>query len=123
MAKKVNLTKETENLEQVLTQEQQTPPNIPQMPEVRAVPTWSPDANISVTGMEWEAIHNGLVHMQVIMQAVQAVMSRNIMDNTIELDYEKLNSKTLQYEKMTDEEKAPYIENFNKAKEAIKNQK
>lgn len=94
-----------------------------QMPPVRSIPVWDPNAKIEVTGFEWEAINNGLLQVQIAQQAVQAIMSRNIVEGTITLDFEKLNPKSLQYEPMTDGEKAPYIENMKKTIDAIKNPK
>lgn len=94
---------------------------IPQLPPVQSVPNWAPDAEIVVTGIEWETIQNGLIAVQGAQQAAQAVMSRNIINGVIKMDFEKLNPQTLTYEPMTDEEKAPYLENFAKAVEKVKN--
>ena len=94
--------------------------SMPPMPEVRSIPTWAPDAVISVTGTEWEAIQNGLTNIQYAQQAAQSVMSRAIVAGTIKMEFEKLNAKTLEYETMTDEEKAPHVEQLNKAIEAIR---
>jgi len=93
---------------------------VPQMPEVQSIPTWAGDAKIEVTGAEWEAIQNGLTSIQYAQQAAQAVMSRAIVEGVIKMDFEKLNPQTLQYETMTDEEKAPHLENFNAAIEKVK---
>ena len=93
----------------------------PQMPEVRSVPTWTPDAKIEINGYEWEAIQNALTNVQIGQQAAQSVMTRNIINGVIRMDFEKLNAQSLQYEPMTDEEKAPFLENFAKAVDAIKN--
>lgn len=92
----------------------------PQMPPVRNIPTWPSDAKIELTGFEWEALQNGLVQMQVMQQVAQAVMSRNIINGIITMDFEKLNPKTLQYEPMTEEEKAPHKEEFAKLVEGFK---
>lgn len=102
-------------------QKQMNQQNTPTMPEVRSIPTWASDAKIELTGLEWDAIQNGLTNIQIAQQASQAVMSRNIVSGVIGLDYEKLDPATLQYVPMTDEEKAPYIDNLNKALEAIRN--
>ena len=88
---------------------------IPQMPEVRQVPVWANDAKIEMTGFEWEAIQNAIVYAQMGAQATQSVMSRNIMNGVIKMDFEKLNPQTLEYEPMTDEEKKPYQEEFQQA--------
>lgn len=93
---------------------------VPNMPEVQSIPTWSADAKIEVTGAEWEAIQNGLTQIQLAQQAAQAVMTRALVDGVIKMDFEKLNPQTLQYEPMSDEEKASYVENFNKAIENVK---
>lgn len=94
---------------------------IPQMPPVRQIPVWNPTDKIEITGYEWEAIYNGLVQLQGLQQAAQSVMSRNILNGVIQMDFEKLNAKTLQYEPMTDEEKAPYLKQFKQTVEAVKN--
>lgn len=91
------------------------------MPPVRNVPTWKHTDNIVVTGYEWEAIQNSLAHLQLAQQAAQSVMSRNIVNGTIQMDFEKLNPQTLQYEPMTDAEKQPHREDFAKMLEAFKN--
>lgn len=95
--------------------------NIPQLPPVRSVPTWTNDAVITLTGYEWEAIQNGLTQVQIAQQAAQAVLSRHIVEGIIKLDFEKLNPQTLQYEQMTDEEKAPYVQNLEATIQQIKN--
>ena len=97
-----------------------TEKQIPQMPEIQSIPTWAGDSKIEVTGKEWEAIQNGLTSIQYAQQAAQAVMSRAIVEGVIKMDFEKLNPQTMQYEPMTDEEKAPHLENFNTAIEKIK---
>lgn len=116
MAKKAKEVK----LEKVVNEDvAQTPqPQIPPMPELRVVPRWAPDAKISITGIEWEAIQNGLANIQIALQASQAVMTRNIVEGTILVDIEKLNPQNLQYEQMTDEEKAPHLEQLRKQIEA-----
>lgn len=93
---------------------------VPNMPEVQSIPTWSADAKIEVTGSEWEALQNGLTQIQLAQQAAQAVMTRAIINGVIKMDFEKLNPQTLQYEPMSDEEKATHVENFNKAIENVK---
>lgn len=93
-----------------------------QLPPVRNIPVWPSDAKIELTGFEWEAIQNGLVQVQVMQQAAQAIMSRNIINGVITMDFEKLNPKTLEYEPMTDEEKAPHREELAKLIEGLKNQ-
>lgn len=92
-----------------------------QLPPVRSIPTWDNNAEIKITGYEWEALQNGITQMQGTMQAAQAIMSRHIINGTIGMEFEKLDPKTLQYGEMTAEEKAPYIEDFKRAIEAIKN--
>ncbi len=78
--------------------EQRQSNGIPQMPEVRNVPVWASDAEIVLTGFEWEAIQNALVQVQIAQQAAQSVMSRNIISGVVKMDFEKLNPQTLQYE-------------------------
>lgn len=90
------------------------------MPEIKNFPVWEQDAQIIVSGREWEVLFNSIMSMQESFQAINAVMSRNIMNGVIKMDFEKLNPKTLQYEKMTDEEKAPQAEEFSNAVAAIK---
>lgn len=92
----------------------------PQMPPVRNIPTWPSDAKIELTGFEWEALQNALVQMQVAQQVGQAVMSRNIINGVISMDFEKLNPQTLQYEPMTEEEKAPHREELAKLIDGLK---
>lgn len=90
------------------------------MPPVRTIPTWNPEANITLKGFEWEAIQNGLGSLQLSMQAAQSVMSRNIIDGNIQMDFEKLNNATMQYEPMTEEEKAPHRKAFDEQIAAFK---
>ena len=104
-----------------MNQEQQQ--NVGQeMPPVRNVPTWGQNAKIEVTGFEWEAIQNGLSHIQLAQQAAQSIMSRNIVNGVIKMDFEKLNPTTSQYEAMTPEEKAPYAAEFEEMINSFKNQ-
>lgn len=102
------------------TKEMSTKNQMPQMPEVQSIPTWAPNAEIKVTGAEWEAIQNGLTTIQLAQQAAQAVMSRALVEGTIKMDFEKLDPQTLTYVPMTDEEKAPHAENFQKAIDNVK---
>lgn len=97
-----------------------------QMPPIQNVPTWNKDADINVKGYEWELIYNGVVQLQSIAQAAQSVMSNNITNGTIKMDFRKLDPETLTYVAMSDEEKAPYqkefadiIEKVNQAKTMI----
>lgn len=93
------------------------------LPAVRSIPTWDNKAEIVITGYEWEAIQNGLAQVQGALQASQGIMSRHIINGVIGMEFEKLNPTTLQYEKMSEEEKAPYVEDFKAAIAAIKNPK
>jgi len=95
--------------------------NAQQYPPVRSIPVWKNDAVITLSGLEWEAIQNSLTQIQLGQQAAQAVMSRNIINGVIGMEFEKLNPETLEYGSMTTEEKAPYIADLQKAIEAIKN--
>lgn len=83
-----------------------------QLAEIRTVPVWNPEANILIKGFEWEAIQNGLGSLQMSMQAAQSVMSRNIVEGNIQMDFEKLDPQTLQYVPMTEDEKTPHREAF-----------
>lgn len=96
-------------------------PNIPQLPPVRSFPTWGPDAEIKVNGRIWEVINNGLSAIQEAQQAAQSVLTENILNGTMKMDFEKLNPETLEYVPMTDEEKEPHMKEFEKAVEMIKN--
>ena len=126
--KVINFEKPTMNEKEAVVNESQTneaqvsneQSNIPQMPEVRAIPRWESNADVLVKGIEWEAIQNSVAQFQNAMQAIQAVMSRNIVEGVIILDYEKLDPNTLQYVEMTDEEKAPYVESSKTQIEGIK---
>ena len=102
--------------------EQKQSNGIPQMPEVRNVPVWASDAEIVLTGFEWEAIQNALVQVQIAQQAAQSVMSRNIISGVVKMDFEKLNPQTLQYEPMADADKKQHQEAFAKMIEGIKAQ-
>lgn len=84
------------------------------MPLVRNIPIWDAEARISVTGYEWEAIQNALGQLNIAQQAAQSVVSRNLVEGTIKMKFEKLNPLTVQYEDMTAEEQAPYVANFEK---------
>lgn len=102
------------NKKQTMSNEQQQ--NLPpQIPANRSIPVWDPQTDIIVKGFEWEAIYNFIGSAQVAGQAAQAVMSRNMVAGNISMDFEKLNPATMQYEKMTAEEKAPMAEQFAEA--------
>jgi hypothetical protein len=94
-------------------QEQMNQQNAAQaMPPVRTIPTWTPDSTIEIKGFEWEAIQNALGSLNFAMQAAQSVMSRNILNGTITMDFEKLDPATLQYVAMDETEKAEHREQF-----------
>ena len=90
------------------------------MPSIRNVPIWDGNAKFEVYAFEWEAIQNGLVNIQLAQQAAQSVMSRNILNGVVRMDFEKLNPQTLQYEPMDDEEKKEYADQFNETIESFK---
>lgn len=118
---RVNNYKQTIKQTRQKMNEQTQQPNAQQLPPVRSLPVWANDATIKLTGYEWEAIHNGLSQIQIAQQAAQAVLSRNIVDGVINVEFEKLDPTTLQYIPMTEEEKAPYRENLKATIEQIKN--
>lgn len=95
---------------------------IPQMPEIRNIPTWDKDANIELKGYEWEVIYNSIASLQVLQQVAQGVMSRNVLNGTVDMDFQKLDPQTLQYVNMTDEEKASYKAEFASMIENVKKQ-
>lgn len=91
-----------------------------EIPEVRSIPIWDNEATIGMKGFEWEVIFNSLMQLQTAQQAANAIMSRNIVEGVIKLDFEKFDKTTQNYVPMTDEEKVPYVEDFNKRIEAAK---
>lgn len=100
--------------------EQMQEKQVPQMPPYRNIPTWDKNAKIEILGYEWEVIYNTVAQMQLLGQATNAVMSRNIVNGTINMDFEKLDPQTLEYGPMTDEEKQPLLEEFQNTIQAIK---
>lgn len=117
---KEKLNKYKNNLKN-MSKQQTTKPNAQQYPPIRNVPTWDKDANIVIKGYEWEIIYNGIASMQMLLQAASSVMSRNITDGVIDMDFEKLDPATLTYVEMSPEEKAPYLEDFNKMVQQMRN--
>lgn len=93
---------------------------VAQFPPHRNIPVWDKNAKIEILGYEWEVIYNTVAQMQLLGQATNAVMSRNIVNGVISMDFEKLNPETLEYVEMTDDEKKPLLEEFHKTIEAIK---
>lgn len=91
-----------------------------EIPEVRNVPVWANDAIIEMKGFEFEALFNGLMQIQTAQQAVNGIMSRNVLNGTIKMDFEKFDKTKQEYVPMSDEEKAPYVKNFEDAVEAAK---
>lgn len=91
-----------------------------QIPPVRSVPVWANDAVIKMSGLEFEAMYNTLMQMQLAQQAANSIMSKNILDGTIQMDFEKLSDDKQSYVPMTDEEKAPHVEQFAMALEAAR---
>lgn len=102
--------------------EQKTQQGAPQFPPYRNVPTWDKNAKIEMFGYEWEVIYNTVAQLQALVQATNAVMSRNIVNGIIDMDFEKLDPKTLEYVEMSDEEKKPLREDFNNLINSLKAQ-
>jgi hypothetical protein len=102
--------------------EQTQAPNAVTLPPVRSIPEWRPTDVINITGFEMEALQNGISAVAEAQQAMQSILSRNIVEGTIKMNFEKLDAKTLQYGPMSDEEKAPYLESFEKTIATIKEQ-
>lgn len=103
-----------------MSKEQTTQP--PQMPEIRNIPTWDKNAKIELYGYEWEVLYNSIAGLQVLQQVAQGVMSRNVLNGTVDMDFQKLDPATLQYVDMTDEEKASYKKDFATMIENVKKQ-
>lgn len=104
--------KKLENFKQKLKMSKERQEQGQTMPEYRNIPVWDPNSKIQIFGYEWEIIYNTVAQMQLLAQATNAVMSRNIVNGTIGMDFEKLNPETLQYETMAEEDKAPLKESF-----------
>lgn len=105
--------------------ENQQAANMPQLPEVREVPYWLPTDSISLTGLEFERLFNGIQDLTMLVQGISnignSIMQRNIFDGTIKVRFEKLVSTTdadgnfnPEYEVMSDEEQVPHQEAFAK---------
>lgn len=103
-----------------MSKEQTTQP--PQMPEIRNIPTWDKNAKIELYGYEWEVLYNSIAGLQVLQQVAQGVMSRNVLNGTVDMDFQKLDPATLQYVDMTDEEKASYKKDFATMIENVRKQ-
>jgi hypothetical protein len=95
----------------------------PQMPEVREQPYWSSNDDLTIKGIEYETIYNGIMQMTEILQGVfgatQSVLQRNLLDDIIKVRFEKLSETTLEdgskvpdYVPMTEEEQKPHLDNF-----------
>ncbi len=113
-AHKTQLNKRKSNIKQMNEAQNKIPP-------VRSVPVWQPEVMISLKGFELEALANGLGQIQLAQQALQSVISRNIVDGVISLDFEKYDPQTNEYVPMTDEEKAPYRADVERQRAALKN--
>jgi hypothetical protein len=114
---KTKLQKFKKQKQQKMSEQQMT------IPEVRNVPVWDNNAKIEMTGYEFEALYNGLQQIQTAQQAVNGIMSRNILNGTIQMEFEKFDKAAQNYVPMTEEEKAPFKADFAKAVEAAKNPK
>jgi hypothetical protein len=110
------------NEQQTNTAGQQIPNQ--QLPEVREVPFWSSNDDLTIKGIEYETMYNGIMQMTEILQGVfgaaQSVMQRNLLEDRIKVRFEKLSETTLEdgttvpdYIPMTEEEQRPHLENFN----------
>lgn len=93
------------------------------MPPIRNIPHWKGEDNIDVKGFEWEAIINAFNQLQIGLQAIQAVMSRNIVNGTVVMDFEKLDPETLTYKPMVADEKLKYEIEFAEAVKAFKDER
>lgn len=112
-----NRKQKIEQIKQSMSQQQAQ-----QLPEVRNIPTWDPNANIIVKGYEWEAIFNALTTLQTAAQAASSVMSQNLLSGVIKMDFQKLDPATLQYVEMEQAEKEQYNKNFEEAVKKVKEQ-
>lgn len=116
-------SKNRKNHSQKLKQRKQTQMNEQnqfEVPAVRSVPVWDNNAEIVMTGFEFEAIFNNLMALQTAQQAVNGIMSRNIINGVIQMDFEKISDDRQSYVPMTEEEKVPHRAEFAKAIEAAK---
>jgi hypothetical protein len=119
MPKSKNRTEHKQKLNQ-FKQNQKMEQNKMEIPAVRNIPIWGNDTEIVMKGFEWEAIFNGLMGIQTAQQAANSVMTRNVLNGTINMDFEKFDKEKGAYVPMTPAEKEPYIADFEKAKQAAK---
>lgn len=111
---KVNNYKKQHKKELIMSQVQNN------LPEVREVPTWNPNEKIEVTGVEFEMIYNGVTQLQSIFAAAQSIMSRNLLNGKIRMNFEKLVDGN--YVPMSEEEQAPRREEYQKLINSILSQ-
>lgn len=95
--------------------------NGPQFPPVRSYPVWDANSLITLTGREFEIVYNAVNQIVGAYQALQGILSRNILDGVISMDFEKDADGGGNYVPMSDEEKAPHLQEFAKAIESVKN--
>lgn len=84
--------------------------NQPQLPEVRQIPIWSTNTEITMNGLEFQAIYDAMASMQQAAAVLQGIVTRSIIEEKIKLDFEKLDPTSNTYVAMSDEEKAPHAE-------------
>jgi hypothetical protein len=115
---KVNNYKKQHKKELIMSQVQNN------LPETREVPTWNPNELIEVTGTEFEMIYNGITQLQSIFTSAQSIMSRNLLNGRIRMNFEKLvNTENGPiYVPMTEEEQAPRREEYQKLINSILSQ-
>lgn len=92
------------------------------VPEVRQVPVWNASETIEMNGLEFQAIYEALASMQQAAMVMQTIISKNIMNEKIRLDFEKYDPETNSYVQMTDEEKAPHAEQVKVILESLRKQ-
>lgn len=62
----------------------------PNMPQIREIPTWKPNDQFMITGRELEYIYNFITNVTSAFAAVQGIMQRNIMNDKVQVEFDKL---------------------------------
>ena len=116
-----NHKKQVEKFKQ--KQKSMTTEQTPQLPEVRNFPVWKSSETLELNGMEFEAIFNFVNGAAKAYEACQSIMNKGLLNGTIKMAFEKLVTIDGEpsYERMTDEESAPLVKEFEDMITNIKN--
>lgn len=94
------------------------------LPQVREVPVWNRDTQMTVSGAELELLYNYISSVSGAYSAAQSIMQRNILNGNIKVEFDELQSRpdgSFEYVRLTGEKAEAQKKQFDDLLKQISN--